>query len=93
MLKLRKRELGYQFRARAGPRREIKNFWDWGAESRVIKSDPPLCFVRFLVDSRSNTLKQAVKTMTACAENKQLEKPCHKVKPPEPGSNPGGPTK
>jgi hypothetical protein len=35
-----------------------------------IKPDPALFFGRFLVDSRSYTLKQAAKTMTACAENK-----------------------
>jgi hypothetical protein len=64
-----------------------------GRRKPGFKSGPALFFGRFLVDSRSYTLKQAVKTMTAYAENKELATPCDNMKHPGSGSNPGGPTK
>jgi len=53
-----------------------------------FKSDQALFFGRFLVDSRSYTLKQAVTAETACIINQQLATPCNQVKHSKPGSSP-----
>jgi hypothetical protein len=85
VVRLRERQTGERL---SGPRR-VPLEPNFGIKKPGLLNQTRLSFlVDFLVGSRSNTLKQAVTTHTACVINQQLATLCDRRERDRPGSSP-----